>query len=157
MRRTQMTALIGFIAISAMAPALAASDTNDDKVIQQIKDFRNRYLEAEEAKDIAFLQQALTDEFVAMNPQGQVLDKPHFLERIRDPERKFTVTDPRDIQVHLYGNRTVAVWTEHVTVSGGDHGRAFGGEFRFVRIFAKQQGKWQVVLAQGTALPASSK
>jgi ketosteroid isomerase-like protein len=156
LRQIHIAALVSFIAISALAPALTAAD-NDDKVIQQVKDFRNRYIEAEETKDIASLQQVLTDEFVAMNPQGQVLDKPHFLERIKDPGRKFSLSEPRDTQVHLYGNRTVAILTEHVTVTGNDNGRQFGGEFRFVRIFAKQRGKWQVALAQGTPMTASAR
>jgi hypothetical protein len=157
LRHIQMAALASFIAISAMAPALAATDTNDDKVIQQIEDFRNQYHKAEKAKNITFLQQLFTDEFFAVNSYGQVLDKPHYLERIKDPEQKFTEINPTDVQVHLYGNRTVAVWTEHVTTSGVDHGRPFGRELRIVRILAKQQGKWQVVFSQGTVLPASSK
>jgi ketosteroid isomerase-like protein len=43
--------------------------------------------------------------------------------------------------------------TEHVTVDGQDKGRPFGGEYRFLRVFAKQEGKWKVVLAQGSPMP----
>jgi len=47
----------------------------------------------------------------------------------------------------------VAILTEHVTVDGEDKGHHFGGEFRFLRVFTKQSGNWQVVLAQGAPIP----
>jgi ketosteroid isomerase-like protein len=66
-------------------------------------------------------------------------------------DRVFKVLNPRETQVHFYGD--VAILTEHVTVDGEDKGRRFGGEFRFVRIFAKQNGNWKVVMAQGAPIP----
>ena len=51
------------------------------------------------------------------------------------------------------GTGDVAILTEHVTVDGEDKGRHFGGEFRFVRVFAKQNGNWKVVMAQGAPIP----
>lgn len=162
MRHIRIAALLALVANSAMAPALVATgDKNnkaaEDKVIQPVRDLRNRYIEAEETKNIAFLQQVLTDEFVAVNLQGQASDKPHFLERIKDPGLKFSESESRDTQVHLYGNGTVAILTEHVTVTGSDNGREFGGEIRFVRIFTKQRGKWLVVLAQATPMRAPAR
>jgi ketosteroid isomerase-like protein len=55
--------------------------------------------------------------------------------------------------VQFYANGAVAVLTEHVTVDGRDKGVPFGGELRFLRVFAKQNGSWKVVLAQSSPMP----
>jgi len=101
---------------------------------------------------MAYLDNVLADEFFAMNPQGQLLDKAHQLANLERPDRTLKVLNPRDTQVHFYGD--VAILTEHVTVDGMDKGRPFGGEYRFVRIFAKKNGQWQVVMAQGAPFPS---
>ena len=155
MRHIRTAALAALVVLPLLVPAPAAGQ-DDEKAMQEVKELRNKWLEAEESKNIPFLQQILADEFTAVNAQGQALDRAHFLERMKDPNRILHVRNPRETTLHIYGNGTVAVLTEHVTVSGTDKGRPFGGEFRFARIFAKQNGEWKVVLAQGTPLPASS-
>jgi ketosteroid isomerase-like protein len=148
MKTVTIAALAAFLAMPLLAQG---QGKNHDKAVQEIIDFRNRYIEAEENKDVAYLDKILADDFFALNPQGQLLDKPHMLENMKRTDRVFKVLNPRETQVHFYGD--VAILTEHVTVDGEDKGRHFGGEFRFVRVFAKQNGNWKVVLAQGAPLP----
>jgi ketosteroid isomerase-like protein len=149
------TVLIAALAALLAMPLLAQDQMkNNDKAVQEIIDFRNRYIEAEENKDVAYLDKIFSDDFFALNPQGQLLDKPHMLENMKRTDRVFKVLNPRETQVHFYGD--VAILTEHVTVDGEDKGRHFGGEFRFVRVFAKQNGNWKVVMAQGAPLPQAA-
>ena len=148
MKTVPIAALAALLAM----PLLARGQMkNNDKAVQEIVDFRNRYIEAEENKDVAYLDKIFSDDFFALNPQGQLLDKPHMLENMKRTDRVFKVLNPRETQVHFYGD--VAILTEHVTVDGEDKGRHFGGEFRFVRVFAKQNGNWKVVMAQGAPIP----
>jgi len=90
----------------------------------------------------------MADDCVVGNSQGQVLDKAHFMARMKDPQRILKVSNSHDVTARLFGN--VAVMTEQVTVKGTDHGAPFGGEFRFVRVLVKEQGHWKVELVQGT-------
>jgi len=146
------TVPIAALAVLLAMPLLAQGQMkNNDKAVQEIVDFRNRYIEAEENKDVAYLDKIFSDDFFALNPQGQLLDKPHMLANMKRTDRVFKVLNPRETQVHFYGD--VAILTEHVTVDGEDKGRHFGGEFRFVRVFAKQNGDWKVVMAQGAPIP----
>jgi ketosteroid isomerase-like protein len=71
---------------------------------------------------------------------------------LKRPDRTLKVLNPRETKVRFYGN--VAILTEHVTVDGMDEGRPFGGEYRFLRVFAKQHGEWKVFLAQGAPMPS---
>lgn len=137
------------------APLLAHGQTaaKDDKAAQDVIAFRNRYIEAEENRDIAFLNKILADDFFALNPQGRLLDKAGQLENLKRPDRTLKVLNARETHVQFYAHGEVAVLTEHVTVDGTDKGKPFGGEYRFLRVFAKQNGNWKVVLAQGSPMP----
>jgi ketosteroid isomerase-like protein len=154
MKTPFLAALAVLLAMPSFAQARQPQTNNNDKAVQEIIDFRNRYIEAEENKDVDYLNKIFADDFFALNPQGLLLDKPHMLENMKRADRVFKVVNPRETRVHFYGD--VAILTEHVTVDGEDKGRHFGGEFRFVRVFAKQNGNWKVVLAQGAPLPPES-
>jgi ketosteroid isomerase-like protein len=130
-----------------------AAGTKDDKAAQELIAFRNRYIEAEENRDTAFLDKILADDFFALNPQGRLLNKQQQLENLKRPDRTLKVVNPRETQVRFYGDGKVAILTEHVTVDGMDKGKPFGGEYRFLRVFAKKDGEWKVVLAQGAPMP----
>jgi ketosteroid isomerase-like protein len=152
MKITRIAALAAFLAMPLLAQAQTSMAKND-KAAQEVIDFRNRYIEAEENRDTAFLDKILADDFFALNPQGKLLDKAGQLENLKRPDRTLKVLNPRETHVQFYANGDVAILTEHVTVDGTDKGRPFGGEYRFLRVFAKQNGNWKVVLAQGSPMP----
>jgi ketosteroid isomerase-like protein len=130
-----------------------SSITKNDKAAQEVIEFRNRYIEAEENRDIAFLDKILADDFFALNPQGKLLNKSQQIENLKRPDRTLKVLNARETHVQFYANGDVAILTEHVTVDGKDKGVPFGGEYRFLRVFAKQNGSWKVVLAQSSPMP----
>lgn len=152
MRIARIAALAVFLGAPLFAHAQALMGKND-KATQEVIDFRNRYIEAEENRDIPFLDKILADDFFALNPQGKLLDKAGQLENLKRPDRTLKVLNARETHVQFYANGSVAILTEHVTVDGQDKGRTFGGEYRFLRVFAKQNGNWKVVLAQGSPMP----
>lgn len=152
MKIARIAALAAFLAMPFFAHAQASTAKND-KAAQEVIEFRNRYIEAEENRDMAFLDKILADDFFALNPQGKLLDKAGQLENLKRPDRTLKVLNPRETHVQFYGNGTVAILTEHVTVDGTDKGKPFGGEYRFLRVFTKQNGQWKVVLAQGSPMP----
>ena len=152
MKISQIAVLAAFLAMPMLANGHAAMAKND-KAAQEVIDFRNRYIEAEENRDTAFLDKILADDFFALNPQGKLLNKAQQLENLKRPERTLKVLNARETHVQFYANGDVAILTEHVTVDGHDNGKPFGGEYRFLRVFAKQNGNWKVVLAQGSPMP----
>jgi ketosteroid isomerase-like protein len=152
MKYTRIAIMVAFLAIPLLAHGQTSMAKND-KAVQEVIEFRNRYIEAEENRDMAYLEKILADDFFALNPQGKLLDKTQQLENLKRPDRTLKVLNPRDTHVQFYGNGDVAILTEHVTVDGHDNGKPFGGEYRFLRVFAKQNGNWKVVLAQGSPMP----
>jgi len=148
---------IAVMAILLATPIVVHGQTvaaQSSKAAQEVIEFRNRYIEAEENRDMAYLDKVLADDFFALNPQGKLLDKAGQLENLKRPDRTLKVLNPRETRVSFYGDGKVAILTEHVTVDGIDKGKPFGGEYRFLRVFARQNGEWKVVLAQGSPMPA---
>jgi ketosteroid isomerase-like protein len=162
MRIARIAALAVFLAPPLMAHAQMAAKPaqqpaqQNDKAAQEVIDFRNRYIEAEENRDVAYLDKILADDFFALNPQGKLLDKAGQLANLKRADRTLKVSNARDTHVQFYANGAVAILTEHVTVDGHDKGVPFGGELRFLRVFAKQNGSWRVVLAQSSPIPGQS-
>ena len=152
MKIAHIAGIAVFLAVPMLAHGQAPTAKND-KAAQEVIEFRNRYIEAEENRDMLFLDKILADDFFALNPQGKLLDKAGQLENLKRPERTLKVLNARETHVQFYANGDVAILTEHVTVDGTDKGRPFGGEYRFLRVFAKQNGNWKVVLAQGSPMP----
>jgi ketosteroid isomerase-like protein len=152
MKIARIAALAAFLAMPMLVQAQTPMAKND-KAAEEVIEFRNRYIEAEENRDMPFLDKILADDFFALNPQGKLLDKAGQLENLKRPDRTLKVLNPRETHVQFYANGDVAILTEHVTVDGTDKGRPFGGEYRFLRVFAKQNGSWKVVLAQGSPMP----
>ena len=152
MKIMRVAVLTAFLAMPLIGQAQTPAGKND-KAVQEVIAFRNRYIEAEENRDMAFLDKILADDFFALNPQGKLLDKAGQLENLKRPDRTLKVLNPRETHVQFYANGDVAILTEHVTVDGMDKGNPFGGEYRFLRVFAKQNGNWKVVLAQGSPMP----
>jgi ketosteroid isomerase-like protein len=152
MKFKSIAALAAFLLMPMLGHGQTSTGAND-KAAQEVIEFRNRYIEAEENRDIAFLERILAEDFFALNPQGKLLNKTQQLENLKRPDRTLKVLNARETHVQFYAGGQVAILTEHVTVDGQDKGRPFGGEYRFLRVFAKQEGKWKVVLAQGSPMP----
>ena len=117
MKIARMAALAVFLATPLLAHGQASTAKND-KAAQEVIEFRNRYIEAEENRDMAFLDKILADDFFALNPQGKLLDKAGQLENLKRPDRTLKVLNPRETHVQFYANGDVAILTEHVTVDG---------------------------------------
>jgi ketosteroid isomerase-like protein len=55
-----------------------------------------------------------------------------------------------DIQVRIYGN--VAVVTARGTARGRYKGQDASGQFRYIRVWIKREGRWQAIAAQSTMI-----
>jgi ketosteroid isomerase-like protein len=124
--------------------------SGEDDAVQQLTKLKKQWSEAEVNRDVGFLDKLYANDLEIGTSQGDVLTKEEMMARVKDPDHKWDQVDSDHVQVRVYGN--VAVMTDQTTVRGVDKGKPFGGLYRFVRIFVKQQGRWRVVLAQATPL-----
>ena len=140
---------ITFIAILVTASVVQAQFASQAEV-RELTGFKDQLLKAEVERNTTFLQQALADDFVYVKTQGEVMSKEQLLARVRSTEHTYEFLKSDNVAVRRYGD--VAIMTDRTSTKGAISGRAFGGDFRFVRIFVRQNGKWKAVLEQGTPI-----
>ncbi len=121
-----------------------------DKIEQVIRRLENERREAILHSDVKALDGLMADDFVVTTINGRVFHKADELALYRDGSRKLQSWDADDIKVRVYGD--VAVVTGRATVkdSLGDRIRDF--QFRFTHLWAKAQGRWQLIVRHATEI-----
>jgi hypothetical protein len=140
---------IGFFA-TLTAALVAQRQIASQSVVRELTEFKDQLLNAEVERNTVFLQQVLADDFLYVKTQGDVMNKDQLLIRVKSPEHTYEFLKSDSVNIRLYGD--VAIMTDRTSTRGTNEGHVFSGDFRFVRIFVRNDGKWQVVLEQGTPI-----
>ena len=106
---------------------------------RQPEGFVKEWAEAEQRGDAAFLQGALTDDFVGVGPLGFVLTKEQWLGRFAGG-LSYESFAFEEVDVRLYGE--MAVLTGRQKQAGAFQGNDVGGEFRATVVLVERGGRW---------------
>ncbi len=104
--------------------------------------------------DQQFFDRVFADDFTHTNHAGVFRTKAQWMANHKfgaeQPAKStYDTFDVDDLSVRVYGN--TAVVTGRSTPRGRDSkGGAITGRYRFIRVWVKRQGHWQVVAFQGT-------
>jgi len=109
------------------------------------------YDQAQIRSDKAELERLLADDYVLQNSSGQVQDKATFIADSVAPGFKiepFKIEEPVE---KVMGD--VALLGGVATLKGTSEGQPFTARLRFMDVWAKRGGRWQVVFTQATRAP----
>ena len=123
----------------------------EGSVEQHIIQMEHEFADATLRRDASALEQHLADDFVGVDVSGQHLSKAEILARVKSPEIELTTLRHEDIRVRVYGD--CAVVTARTVVAGRYKGQETGGEFPYLRVWVRQNGRWLVVATQSSAAP----
>jgi hypothetical protein len=101
-------------------------------------------------RDIAKLDRLLADDFTLINPAGKILNKSQLLADMSPGDLRYESLNYDDIGLRVY--RDVSLVTGRVVRKGQYKGQDKRGQFRFIHVFVKHQGRWQMALAQATRI-----
>lgn len=102
------------------------------------------------------LDQILADDFVLIEVMGgSEVSKSSLLGAIESGELKFETIEPADGRVRLYGTTAVVTGRTHMSARLGE--TAFAIRSRYTHVYVEQEGRWQLVTAQGTQIAEESK
>ena len=112
--------------------------------IDEIRALNEQYIAAAINGDVEWYRKILADEFVCIDSDGSVLDKPAFLRQTAEPPElaEYTLAD---VDIRFYGDVALVRCTGHWKSRAGKPGVS-----RYVDIYVKQNGDWRVVSAQIT-------
>ncbi len=110
-----------------------------DNQSRQVEEFVGEWAAAEQRGDAAFLEGALTDDFVGVGPLGFLLNKEQWLGRFAGglSYESFAL---EEVEARLYGD--AAVVTGRQKQAGGFQGNDVGGEFRASLVLVEREGRW---------------
>lgn len=100
--------------------------------------------------DVAVLDQLIHESLVFSSPMGALVRKDDDLENHRSGRQKLTKLVPRDLVIELFGD-DLGIVTVLTEVEGTFDGQPFGGTFRYVRTWRRENGNWQVIAGAVTA------
>jgi ketosteroid isomerase-like protein len=101
-----------------------------------------RWAKALRERDRAALEDLMADDFSFAYPfEGD--DKWQFLEDVSAGEVSVGSLSPIDSTVRVFGTAGIVFGSE--TANWRYRDRDLSGQYRFVRVFAKREGRWQIV------------
>ena len=82
------------------------------------------------------------DDFVEIHPGGIIVSKKQQVDMIKDVQLGDLQIQSSDIQVR-YASPDVAVLTDTTTIRGTQGETKYDGQYRVMRVFVKQHGRWR--------------
>jgi quercetin dioxygenase-like cupin family protein len=91
-----------------VVPAKYAAPRDDQAIIDHIKQLENDRIQDGVGKDVAWVAAATADEYVQIDWNGKVLDKPTILDRIRSSDIQLQSNTLDEINVRVYCDTAVS-------------------------------------------------
>lgn len=127
------------------APASAAAD------LAKLKQLSDAWDQAIVAKNRAAVAGNMGVDFRIIDGQGNIENKQQFVDGVLDPKLTIDPYTVEDFDIRLYGD--MALLSGRTRMTGTQDGKPFVSHYRYIDIYAKRDGKWQIVSVQITRLP----
>jgi ketosteroid isomerase-like protein len=145
-RATVVLLLVTAASLSAQSQRRAQSD--QDVLIRLEKDWDFAY----HHKDVAFIENVLAKEFVAVYAEGQRADRAKELQLATEFNQQIDASVLDEFNVKIYGDTAVVLFTQKLT--GPSKGQPLTLTFRYIDVFVMRDGRWQCVASQSTRVTA---
>ena len=142
-----------FAAITAASagPAAAEDDQEARAAEREVRALEAAMSEAIVKADLEAFDRLLADDFTHTNQSGKFRTKAQWLANHKPGQSSYDAFPVDDLAVRIYGD--TAVVTGRSTPKGRDSkGQPIAGQFRFLRVWARRDGRWQAVAFQGTRI-----
>ena len=116
-----------------------------------IRDCEKEWAESVANGDATVIQRILADDFVGVDPKGQLYDKAKMVSETADAPKYFVSNHLDDVKIRFYGNTAIAQGSESWERKGGERGR-----FVWTDTWLRRNGQWQIVAAEDLIAPEAA-
>jgi ketosteroid isomerase-like protein len=106
------------------------------------------FAEAIVKNDLERLGRIVADDWIIVDPNGEIVDRARFFEVIKSGSLTHETMESEDLRVRVYGDS--AVVTAVTRTKGTFMGQDFSTRERATDVFVKREGRWQCVLTHLT-------
>jgi len=118
---------------------------------QMIIDLDKKRMSAMAQKDIATLNELISDDLIYTHSTARLDTKKSLIGNMESGSTVYTSVVPSDVKAQDLGDTVVLTGTCRIGVNSGGRANSFG--VRFTDVYAKKGGRWQMVTWQSTRLP----
>ena len=111
----------------------------------------DRWDKAIVGKDQAAIEANMADDFRQIDGAGNVETKTSFVLDLMAPELQIDPYTVEDFDVRLYGD--VALLCGRTRMTGRYNGKPFATHYRYIDVYARRNGRWQIVSVQISKIP----
>ena len=119
-------------------------------VIDEVIEVERRWVQAHRELDIAAIGEILTEDYLQIRADGTVIGKAEALQSYRSGKRRWDYADSDEYRVAVHGD--VAILVGRWKGRGENDGERFDYTARFMAIYVRRDGVWQLVADQSTSL-----
>jgi len=118
---------------------------------KMIIDLDKKRMDAMAAKDVAFLGEVLGDDLVYTHSSARLDTKASLIGNMQSGSTVYRSVVPSDVKAQDLGDAVVLTGFARIKVDSGGKAMDFG--VRFTDVYAKRNGKWQMVVWHSTKTP----
>jgi ketosteroid isomerase-like protein len=115
---------------------------------EELLKIEEAFAEAIVRNDVDGIRRLVGDEWVIVDPNGEIVDRTRFFEVIKSGALTHDMMESEDFRVRVYGDS--AVVTAVTRTKGKFMGQEFSTQERATDVFVRRDGRWQCVLTHLT-------
>ena len=115
---------------------------------EELLKLEKEFTEAIVRNDLESIGRLVTDDWIIIDPKGEIVDRARFFEVIKSGTLSHEMMESQDFRVRVYGDS--AVVTAVTRTKGKFMGQEFSTRERATDVFVKRDRRWQCVLTHLT-------
>lgn len=148
--------LLGVVACAVLLPSLPLRALADgphpkrkDQFKHQIEQLEQSWRTAQLSGDVDAMDKLLSEDYIGITMNGQVVTKVQQLDRIRNRSLILSKLELDDMKVKLIGN--TAIVTSRAEIDGTNDGAPIHGTYRYMRVYSRlPSGTWKITNFEAT-------
>jgi ketosteroid isomerase-like protein len=123
---------------------------SDNRPEDEVIEVERRWVQAHSDLDLDAIQEILAEDYLQIRADGTVIGKAEALQSYQSGKRRWDNADSDEYSVAVYGE--VAILVGRWRGQGENEGQHFDYSARFMAVYVRRNGAWQLVADQSTPL-----
>ncbi len=139
------------LALATCLVGCAASGASRAELVAQLTAQADAWDQAIVRKDRAAIEANMADDFRQIDSRGNLETKQSFVDGLVAPDLVIHPYTVEELDVRIYGD--VALLSGRTRMTGEFGGEPFTNHYRYIDVYVRRDGRWQVVSVQVSKIP----
>lgn len=121
-------------------------------IVEEVLQAEREWVRAHQELDVAAIDRLMGEDYTIIDARGAVRGKAETLASYQSQTRNWESADSDEYDVRVYGDTAIVIgrWRAR----GSNAGELFDYAARFMAVYVKRGGRWQIVADQSTPIPS---